>query len=75
MSKPGVTNFVHALIAVLAGNAAYSLFLPYFPPAVQHAPFKNDLGLAIDFWFCLVAFGIVKTIAARRRHSSTTNHQ
>jgi hypothetical protein len=68
-----VSNFVQSLIAVLAGNLVYSLLIPYFPPAVRHAPFKNDLGLAIDFWFCLVAFGIVKTVAARKR--SSANHQ
>ena len=71
MSKPSVSNFLHALIAVLAGNAIYSLLVPYLPPAVRHAPFNNVLGLAIDFWICLVIFGIVKMVAARKRQSSS----
>jgi hypothetical protein len=69
VSKPAVANFVHALIAVLAGNAAYFLLLPYLPQAAQHELFRVDLGLVVDFWFCLVVFGMVKTVARRRRKS------
>jgi hypothetical protein len=68
MSK-STANFFHALIAVLAGNAVYFLLEPYMPVRARHSPFKIDLGMVIDFWFCLVAFGIVKTVAARRRQS------
>jgi hypothetical protein len=75
VSKPAVSNFVHALIAVLAGNAIYFLLMPHLPPAARHAPFKTDIGLAVDFWFCLVAFGLVKTAAGWKRHSSSANHQ
>jgi hypothetical protein len=75
VSNPAVSNFLHALVAVLAGNALYSLLVPYLPPAVRHAPFRNDLGLAIDFWVCLVVFGIVKMVANRKRQTSSTNHR
>jgi hypothetical protein len=68
-----VRNFVHALIAVLAGNAIYFLLMPHLPPAAQHAPFKTDLGLVVDFWFCLVVFGIVKTSIGWKRHHSEKN--
>jgi hypothetical protein len=30
-------------------------------------PFQTDLGLVVDFWFCLVVFGLIKTIAIWRR--------
>jgi len=63
------TNFVHALVAVLGGNAAYFLLEKYLPVRAHHAPFKFDLGMIVDFWFCLVAFGIVKTVAGRRDRS------
>ena len=53
-------NFIDSLIAVLAGNAAYFLLLPNLPEAARHVPFKTDLGLLVDGWFCLVAFGLVK---------------
>jgi len=69
VSKPVVANFVHALIAVLAGNAAYFVLMPYLPPKAQHVIFRIDLGLAVDFWLCLVAFGIVKAVARWRRRS------
>jgi len=69
MSKT-VANFVHALVAVLAGNAAYFLLVRYLPPQVRHVPFRMDLGLVVDFWLCLVAFGVMKTVVGRRRDSN-----
>jgi len=66
VSKSVVANFVHALIAVLAGNVAYFLAMPYLPPLARHVPLRLDLGLVVDFWFCLVMLGIVKTVARRR---------
>jgi len=71
-------NFVEALIAVLAGNAVYFLLIPYLPVAARHVVFRYDLGLVVDFWFCLVAFGIVKTVSRwreRRRTSSGVSRQ
>jgi len=68
MSKP-LADFVQALVAVLLGNAAYFLLMRYLPPHARHAPLRIDLGLVVDFWFCLVAFGVIKTVAARRRKS------
>ncbi len=69
MSKSSVSNFVHALIAVLAGNAVYFLVMPYLPLAARHVAPRLDLGLVVDFWFCLVALGIVKAWARRRGQS------
>jgi len=69
VSKPSVTNFVQALVAVLAGNAAYFLLLPYLPPRARHVPFQIDLGLVLDCWFCLVAWGIVKAVSPRKNQS------
>jgi hypothetical protein len=66
MSKP-VTNFLHALLAVLLGNGAYFLLARYLPPAARHVPFRIDLGVVVDFWLCLVMFGLIKTVAGRRR--------
>ena len=69
MSK-AASNFIHALIAVLAGNATYFLLGRYLPPRARHVPFQIDLGLEVDFWLCLVAFGMIKTLAGRTRHSN-----
>jgi hypothetical protein len=62
-----VTSFVQALAAVLAGNAAYFLLLPFLPASARHLPFRFDLGLVVDFWFCLVAFGVIKAFSRRNR--------
>ena len=69
MAKPGVANFIHALIAVLTGNAIYFLSMPYLPPPARHVPYQLDLGLVVDFWVCLVILGIVKTVARYRREA------
>jgi hypothetical protein len=58
------------LVAVLAGNAVYFLLMPHLPPAARNTPGRADLGIVVDFWFCLVAFGIVKTAAGWRERDS-----
>jgi hypothetical protein len=68
MSK-AAANFIHALVAILLGNAAYFLLARYLPPGARHVPFHIDLGSLIDFWFCLVVFGLIKTLAACKRAS------
>ena len=65
-----MTNFVQALIAVLAGNAIYFILIPYLPPGARHMPFHIDAGVVVDLWICLVVFGILKTVTARRRGES-----
>ena len=68
VSKLSVSaNFVQALVAVLAGNAAYFLLMPYLPAGARHSVFQLDWGLVVDFWFCLVIFGVIKTFARWRQ--------
>jgi len=64
-----MANFLHALVAVLAGNAAYFLIMPHLPASAQHVPQRMDLGLIVDFCICLVILGMVKVVARYRRHS------
>lgn len=62
VSKPSVlVNFVQSLLAVLLGNAAYFVLMPSLPPVARHKLFQLDLGLVVDFWFCVVAFGLIRT--------------
>lgn len=68
MSKQVKMNFVQSLVAVLAGNLIYFLLMPYLPPAAQHMH-KYDLGMLVDFWICLVVFGLIKTISSWRERS------
>ncbi len=64
LSAPAMANFLQVLLAVVLGNVAYFVLAPSFPPLARHRPFHFDLGMAIDFWFCLVAYGLIRT--ARR---------
>lgn len=65
MSKPSVaTNFLQALIAIILGNVVYFLLLPSLPPIARHHRFHIDVGMVVDFWLCLVAYGLIRT--ARR---------
>ena len=73
MSKTAA-NFMHALAAVLVGNAAYFLLMKHLPPRGRHVPFQIDLGLVVDFWLCLVAFGLIKAVAGRRRDVAPPKH-
>lgn len=65
MSKsPVLINLVQALVAIVLGNALYFLLLPSLPPLAQHHPFQLDFGMVLDFFFCLVTYGLIRT--ARR---------
>ncbi|MGA8762136.1 MAG: hypothetical protein WB562_04525 [Candidatus Sulfotelmatobacter sp.] len=62
MSKPSMlVNFIQALFAIILGNVAYFLLVPSLPLAARHRLFQLDLGLIVDFWFCLVAYGLIRT--------------
>jgi len=65
VSKPSVTvDLLQALLAIILGNVAYFLLLPSLPPSARHHPLHLDLGMVVDFWFCVVAYGLIRT--ARR---------
>ena len=60
-------NFFQSLAAVLAGNLLYFFLLaPHLPPPSQHGSFRLDLGLVIDFWICLVIYGVIQFFARRK---------
>jgi hypothetical protein len=56
-----IVNLLQALLAILLGNVVYFLLLPSLPSVARHRPFQFDLGMIIDFWFCLVAYGLIRT--------------
>ena len=65
VSKQSVLlNFVQALFAIILGNVVYFLLAPSLPPIARHRPLRIDLGMVVDFWFCVVAYGLIRT--ARR---------
>jgi hypothetical protein len=62
VSKPSVmVNLLQALAAVVLGNVVYFVLAPAMPAVARHRPLHLDLGMVIDFWFCLVAYGLIRT--------------
>ena len=59
-------SLLHSLAAVLIGNLLYFfVVLPHVPPAGRHVAFRLDLGLLIDFWICLVCWGLIALFSRR----------
>jgi hypothetical protein len=54
-------NLLQAFLAIILGNAAYFLLLPSLPQGTRHHPLHLDLGLLLDFWFCVAAYGVIRT--------------
>ena len=68
MSKQSVRlNFLQALLAIILGNVVYFALLPVLPVIALHRPFRVDLGMVIDFWICLVIYGLFRTLRGWRR--------
>jgi hypothetical protein len=47
---------------VLAGNAIYFSIERYLPLRAQHHLYQIDWGLGVDFWICLVCYGLVRLV-------------
>jgi hypothetical protein len=60
-------NFWQSLIAVVVGNAIYFLLMPYMPLRARHVTLRVDFGLVVDFWICLVIYGLLELFKRRRR--------
>lgn len=56
-----MVNLLQAFVAIVLGNVVYFVLVPSLPPAARHRPFRLDLGMVIDFWFCVVAYGLIRT--------------
>ena len=63
-------RWIEYLIAILAGNGIYVAVLhPNLPPALQHRPYRLDVGMAIDFAICVLVYGAIRLGAVHaRRH-------
>jgi hypothetical protein len=60
-------KLIKYLIAILLGNALYFTLSPYLPPAARHHSWTVDLGTVLDFWFCLLVYGLLELGASFRR--------
>lgn len=73
-------NFAKSLLAVVVGNLIYFVVMPWLPPAARHAVPRNgsyplDLGLVIDFWVCVVVYGVIELYLRWRRPRSGRHGQ
>jgi H+/gluconate symporter-like permease len=67
VSKPSVRlNFLQALLAIILGNLVYFALLPSLPPVARHHPMHLDLGMLLDFTFCVAVWGLIRTAAKWR---------
>jgi hypothetical protein len=57
-----VVNLLQALLAIILGNVVYFALIPSLPPVARHRPLHLDLGIILDFGFCLVAYGLIRTV-------------
>jgi len=60
-------KWIRYLVAILLGNALYFALSPHLPPAAQHHSATIDLGTLVDFWFCLLVYGLLELGASFRR--------
>ena len=63
-------KWIKFLIAILLGNGLYFALSPHLPPAAQHTSWTIDLGTLIDFWFCLLVYGLLELGAVFRRNDA-----
>lgn len=72
-NKVLTANFWKSLIAVLAGNLLYIGLYSVLPEAARHRPFKLDLGLVVDLWFCLFFYGLIELFLRIRQKPSRSS--
>jgi hypothetical protein len=64
-------RLIKQAIAVVAGNLLYFFVLtPHLPPAGRHRSDRLDVGLIVDFWVCVVVYGLIELVDRKRRTSS-----
>ena len=66
-------RWIHYIAANLVGNAIYFLVLfPGLPKALQHQPFRFDIGLALAFLCCVGTYLVIRTAS---RHAERWNRR
>jgi hypothetical protein len=70
-------NFFTSLAAVILGNTIYFLIMPHLPLAAQHLSTNllPDLGLLVDFWICLVLWGVIWFLFRPHPHRPTSEQR
>ncbi len=67
--KLSPARLLRYLVVIVIGNFLYFMAMPHLPRAARHTRFKFDLGTLVDFWFCLVVFGIFELVDYVRKRN------
>jgi hypothetical protein len=51
-------KWIKFMVSIILGNVLYFALSPHLPPAAQHHSWTVDLGTIVDFWLCLVVYGL-----------------
>ena len=69
------TRLIKYFVAVLLGNILYFLLSPHLPSAAQHRSWEVDLGTLVDFWFCLLIYGLIELGTQLYRAIASNRHR
>ena len=58
---PG-TGWRRSLLAVLLGNLIYFGAMDSLPAWARHQPSSIDVGLAVDFWICVLVYIFIRLV-------------
>jgi hypothetical protein len=63
-------KWIKFTVSILLGNVLYFAVSPHLPAAAQHRTWAVDLGTIVDFWMCLMIYGLLELIAFFRHDKS-----
>ena len=66
---PRAKRLIKYLVAIVLGNLLYFALSPYLPPAARHQPYRADIGLFVDLWFCVAVYGLIELVLFLLRRS------
>ncbi|HKT10841.1 MAG TPA: hypothetical protein VJW77_03340 [Terriglobia bacterium] len=58
------------LVAIVLGNLIYFALSPHLPAAARHQPYRADIGLFVDLWFCVAVYGLIELLVFLKRRSN-----
>jgi hypothetical protein len=64
---PAPKRWLRYLVIIIIGNVLYFAAMPHLPAAARHKRYQLDLGTLVDFWFCLVVFGLFELVDFLRK--------
>lgn len=59
---PRAKRLIKYLVAIVMGNLIYFALSRYLPPAARHQPYRADIGLFVDLWFCVAFYGLIELL-------------